>query len=253
MNRDVLFALILAAFAAGLVDAIAGGGGIITLPALLACGLDPRVALATNKGQAVFGSGSSVVAFARSGEVDRSRIWITFVVAGLASMAGARLVLLLDPKLLRPAVLVLLIGASCAAFVRKPGKQTGWKFALKRPWIVGGVVAGVIGSYDGFFGPGTGTFLILAYAYLFGDPLVRASGNAKVANFASNLGAFLLFAVAGSIRWDLALPMGAAQVAGALIGTRLTVKRGGNLVRVAAVTVSLLLAARVGWQLVSGR
>ena len=251
MSLRVLIALILAAFAAGLVDAIAGGGGIITLPALLACGLDPRVALATNKGQAVFGSGSSVLAFARSGEVDRSRAWVSFVVAGLASLAGAKLVLLLDPKLLRPVVLVLLVLASAAAFVRKPGRKAGWKVALAHPSIVAGAVAGLIGSYDGFFGPGTGTFLILAYAYLFGDPLVRASGNAKVANFASNLGAFALFAFAGTIRWDLALPMGAAQIVGALIGTRLAVKRGGGLVRVAAVVVSLLLAARVAWQLLA--
>jgi uncharacterized protein len=148
---------------------------------------------------------------------------------------------------------VLLVAACCAAFVRKPGKQFGWKIASKRPWIVAGVVAGLIGGYDGFFGPGTGTLLILAYAYLFGDPLVRASGNAKVANFASNLGAFLLFAFVGSIRWDLALPMGVAQAVGALIGTRLTVKRGGNLVRVAAVVVSLVLAARVAWQLIVGK
>jgi uncharacterized protein len=244
--------LVLAAFAAGLVDAIAGGGGIITLPALLACGLDPRIALATNKGQAVFGSLSSAWAFARSGEVDRSRAGVSFLFAGIGSVVGARLVLLLDPKLLRPVVLAMLVGASCLAFVRKPGHQTGVRLASRHPWMIAASVAGVIGCYDGFFGPGTGTFLILAYAWLFGDALVRASGNAKVANFASNLGAFALFAISGSIRWQLAIPMGIAQMLGAVIGTRLTVRRGGNLVRAAAVTVSLLLAARVAWQLVRG-
>lgn len=252
MKPSVLIALIIAAFAAGLVDAIAGGGGIITLPALLACGLDPRMALATNKGQAVFGSGSSVVAFARSGQVDRSRAAVSFFAAVVAAMIGARLVLYLDPKLLRPIVLVLLVFASIAAFARKPGKQQGWRRVFEHPCIAAAAVAGVIGCYDGFFGPGTGTFLILAYAYLFGDPLVRASGNAKVANFGSNLGAFLLFAFSGAIRWDLAIPMGLAQTVGALIGTRLAVKKGGGLVRAAAVIVSLLLAARVAWQLLIG-
>lgn len=247
----MLAALIVAAFVAGLVDAIAGGGGIITLPALLACGLDPRIALATNKGQAVFGSGSAVAWFARGGQVDRSRVAVAFLLAALGSVAGAKLVLLMDPKVLRPLVLGLLIFAAMAAFVRKPGQRPGVALAARHPhWVAGGVAA-VIGCYDGFFGPGTGTFLILAWAWLFGDGLVRASGNAKVANFASNLGAFLLFAFAGSIRWDLALPMAAAQVAGSFIGTRLTLKKGGGLVRAAAVIVSLLLALRVAWQLLA--
>jgi hypothetical protein len=247
----VLFALLVAAFAAGLVDAIAGGGGIITLPALLAAGVEPHVALATNKGQAVFGSGSSMLAFARGGQVDRSRAWVSFALAFLGSVLGALLVLLVDPKLLRPLVLALLLVASAAAFARKPGQAQGWRVVAQHPRAVAAGIAAVIGCYDGFFGPGTGTFLILAYAYLFGDPLVRASGNAKVANFASNLGAFVLFAAAGAIRWDLALPMAAAQTAGALLGTRLTIQRGGNLVRAAAVLVSLLLGARVAWQLVT--
>jgi uncharacterized protein len=250
-GSGVLAALILAAFAAGLVDAIAGGGGIITLPALLACGLDPRVALATNKGQAVFGSGSSVAWFARGGQVDRSRAAVSFLLAGAGSVAGARLVLFIQPAVLRPVVLGLLLFAAVAAFIRKPGQASGLPAALRHPHWAAGIVAATIGCYDGFFGPGTGTFLILAYAWLFGDPLVRASGNAKVANFASNLGAFVLFAFAGSIRWDLALPMAVAQVAGSWIGTRLTLKKGGGLVRVAAVIVSLLLAARVAWQLLA--
>lgn len=251
MSRCVLAALVLAAFAAGLVDAIAGGGGIITLPALLACGLDPHVALATNKGQAVFGSGSSVAWFARGGQVDRSRAAMSFLLAGLGSVAGARLVQFVQPAVLRPVVLVLLLLAAAVAFVRKAGQRPGVAGAQAHPYATAALVAACIGCYDGFFGPGTGTFLILAYAWLFGDPLVRASGNAKVANFGSNLGAFLLFAFAGLIRWDLALPMAVAQVAGAWIGTRLTLKRGGGLVRAAAVAVSLLLALRVAWQLVS--
>lgn len=253
MGGSVLIALLVAAaFAAGLVDAIAGGGGIITLPALLAAGLDPHVALATNKGQSVFGSGSAFVQFARGGEVDRSRAIVTFLAALVASLAGARIVLWIDPSLLRPLVLVLLLVAGAAALGRKPegGKPIG--FATRHPLWLAGIIAGVIGGYDGFFGPGTGTFLIVAYAWLFGDRLVRASGNAKVANFASNLGAFGLFAAAGAIRWELAVPMGLAQAVGAWAGTKLTIKRGGGLVRAAAFVVSLALAARVAWQLVRG-
>lgn len=248
----LLALLIVAAFAAGLIDAIAGGGGIITLPALLAAGLPPHVALATNKGQSVFGSGSAVVQFARNGEVDRKRALVSFIAALAAAVAGARLVLWIDPAILKPIVLVLLIVAAVLVLIRKPEGGKPSAIASSHPRWIAAVIAAAIGCYDGFFGPGTGTFLIVAYAWVFGDRLVRASGNAKVANFASNLGAFALFAAAGAIRWELAIPMGIAQAAGAWVGTKLTVRRGGGLVRAAAVTVSLALAARVAWQLVHG-
>ena len=248
--NTVLPGLVLAAFGAGVVDAIAGGGGILTVPALLATGLDPRVVLATNKGQAVWGASVSFGRFLRHGHIDRRRAPWSFVAAAAGSALGAKAVLLLRPELLRPLVLGLLLVASGLAFVRKPlaqGEAASWVKAAPRAAAV--VVAVGLGAYDGFFGPGTGTFLLLIYAYVFGDDLVSASGNAKVANFASNLAAFTAFAIQGAIRWDLALPMGVAQVAGAWVGTELAVKRGAGLVRVAAVGVSLALAVRVVWQM----
>lgn len=245
--------LVAAAFGAGLVDAIAGGGGILTVPALLAAGLDPRVALATNKGQAVWGASVSFGRFLRHGHVDRRRAPWSFVAAAAGSAAGARAVLLVRPELLRPVVLGLLVVASGLAFVRKPGAQGEGAWWVRAAPRASAVAVGLgLGAYDGFFGPGTGTFLLLVYAYAFGDGLVSASGNAKVANFASNLAAFGLFALTGAIRWELALPMGAAQVAGAWLGTELAVKRGAGLVRGAAVAVSLALAARVVWQMTRG-
>lgn len=253
MDNLTLLALVVAAFAAGVVDSIAGGGGVITVPVLLSAGLDPRVMLATNKGQAIFGSTSALIAFARHGEIDRSRVPYSFVAAIVGALIGASLVLKIDPKLLRPIVLVLLIVAAATAFVRRPTKPTRWAIVDAAPSLAAVVVALVIGVYDGFFGPGTGTFLLLAYAIAFGDTLVRASGNAKVANMASNLAAFSLFALSGNIRWEIALPMGIAQVAGAQIGTRLAIQRGAGMVRAVAVTVSLCLAGRVAWQMMNGR
>jgi uncharacterized membrane protein YfcA len=250
-ERAVIALLALSAFVAGLVDAIAGGGGIITLPALLACGLGPHAALATNKGQAVFGSCTSLATFARHGQVDGARARLSLVAALVGSIAGARLVLVLSPTLLRPVVLVLLVAAAVAALARRPAELARPSWVERAPRSVALCLALGIGAYDGFFGPGTGTFLLLAYAYLFGDDLVRASGNAKVANFASNLGSFLLFAAAGAIRWEIAIPMGLAQAAGAFVGTRLTIRRGAGLVRWVAVVISLMLAARIGWQMVA--
>jgi hypothetical protein len=240
--------LVVAAFAAGLVDAIAGGGGIITVPALLAAGLDPRVALATNKGQAIFGSGASFAAFARHGHIDRDRAPWSFFAAGLGAFAGAKLVLWLDPAKLRPIVLGLLLFAAAASFVRKPVSEGE---PPERSPAVAVAIALPIGMYDGFFGPGTGTFLLIAFAYVYGDDLVRASGNAKVANFASNVVAFATFAATGMIRWEIALPMGLAQLVGAIVGTRLAVKQGAGIVRLVAVTVSLALAIRVAWQMLA--
>lgn len=244
--------LVLAAFAAGMIDAIAGGGGLITVPALLAAGLDPRFALATNKGQAVFGSSASFVRFIRHGRIDRQRALVSFAPAMIGSLLGARMVLNFDPARLRPVVLVLLLLAAVFALFRRSGEPTRASWVDAAPRFAAVLVAFALGGYDGFFGPGTGTFLLLIYAYAFGDELVDASGNAKVANFASNLAAFTAFALSGAIRWDLALPMGAAQICGAYVGTELAVKRGAGLIRVMGVVISLALAARVAWQLTHG-
>jgi hypothetical protein len=248
----VLALLVAAAFLAGVVDAIAGGGGIITVPALLAAGLDPRIALGTNKGQAVFGATASFVRFARHGQIDRKRAPLSLIAAMIGSAAGARLLLALDPSRLRPIVLGLLVVAALSAFVRKPGAGEPSRLVQASPALAALGLAGLLGAYDGFFGPGTGTFLLLGYAYLFGDDLVRASANAKVGNFASNVAAVLTFALSGAIRWEIALPMGIAQIAGASLGAELAVKRGVGLVRVVAVTISLALAGRVLWQMLHG-
>jgi uncharacterized membrane protein YfcA len=247
----VIGLLVAAAFAAGVVDAIAGGGGLITVPALLASGLDPRVALATNKGQAIFGSSASFVSFARHGHVDRKRAPVSFLAAGLGSLVGARLVLLLSPDILRPVAVVMLLVAAGASLAKRPGHHEPSAWVKAAPRFATAAVALFFGTYDGFFGPGTGTFLLLSYAYFFGDELVSASGNAKVANFASNIAAFVTFLVAGAIRWDIALPMGVAQLAGALVGTALAVRKGAGIVRGVAVCVSLALALRIGFQLIA--
>ncbi len=249
----MLALLIVAAFVGGIIDAIAGGGGLITLPALLAAGLDPRVALATNKGQAVFGSSTSLVSFARHGLVDRHRAVITFPLAVLGALAGARLVLMLSPSVLQPVVVVLLVFAALLSFLRRPsnGVIASPRGKAKGPMYLAltASVALCLGAYDGFFGPGVGTFLLLIYAYGFKDTLVEASGNAKVANFASNFASFSLFAYAGAIAWRIAVPMGIAQAAGSWLGARLAVRRGEKLVRITAVFISLALAARVATQM----
>jgi uncharacterized membrane protein YfcA len=245
-------ALVLVALAAGLIDAIAGGGGLLTVPALLAVGLPPHLALGTNKGQAVFGSFTAMVKFARAGMIDPARAAVGFPLGLLGSLLGASLVLAVPPATLRPVVLGLLAAAALFIGLRR-GKPEARAAAgvprRHRGTVTAGLVALVIGAYDGFFGPGTGTFLIVAAVAWLGDGLAQASASAKVVNFASNLAALTLFAVRGVVVWKVALPMAAAQLCGGWIGAHLAVRRGDRLVRAVTVATTLALAARLAWDL----
>lgn len=250
---DLLTAALLAgvALVAGAVDAVAGGGGLLTLPALLWAGLPPHLALGTNKGQSVFGSGTALLRYRRAGLVDLAQARWTFPLALAGSAAGAALVLRVSPERLRPLVLALLAAAAVFVALRRPGSPASAPRAPRagraRHLLAGGLAL-LIGAYDGFFGPGTGTFLIVAFVALLGDRLARASAEAKVVNFASNLAALALFAWRGTVVWHLALPMAAGQLAGGWLGAHLAVRRGDALVRTAVVVIALALAARLGWQ-----
>lgn len=238
--------LALAAFAAGFVDAVAGGGGLLTVPALLAAGLPPHATLATNKGQAVFGAVSSAIGFWRRDGVDRDRAPISFAAALIGSFLGAAAVLAVPPGPLKPIVLGLLIVAAVA--VSWPRRSRGAELPPSR--LLAAPIGVALGFYDGFFGPGTGSLLIVAYVVVFGDPLVRASGNAKIANLASNLAAVSLFAWRGEVLWSVAIPMAAANAAGAAIGARTAIRGGDRLVRVVVLGVVAALAIKVAWDLV---
>lgn len=235
--------MVAAAFLAGLLDAIAGGGGLVTLPALLAAGLPPRIALATNKGQAVFGASISCATFWRRGGIDASRAGISFAAAFVGSLAGAGALLLTRADALRPLVIVLLVLAS--AVVLWPRKPTTRAVTLRHPRLALVAITLGLGAYDGFFGPGTGSLLIAAFVLCFADTPTRASGNAKVANLASNLAAALLFASQGAVLWSIALPMAAANMAGAALGARLAIAKGDRFVRGAVIVVVTAAIVRV--------
>jgi uncharacterized membrane protein YfcA len=236
--------VILAAFSAGFVDAIAGGGGLLTLPAFLAVGFPPHLALGTNKGQAVFGAIMSARAFYKRGEVNVDRAPKAFAMAFLGSLTGATLLLRVRPEPLRPIVLGLLVAVAFLITFRRPKEKVSEaKPAATVPLLA---MAFGLGVYDGFFGPGVGTMLIVAYATLFGDRLVRASGNAKVNNLASNLAAVLLFGYRGTVLWSVALPMAFANAVGATLGSRVAVRQGDRFIRGVVLTVVCLLVTKIG-------
>jgi uncharacterized membrane protein YfcA len=233
------------ALVAGIVDAIAGGGGLLTVPALVAAGLPPHLVLGTNKGQSVFGSSSALAHFWRAGLVDPRRAQVSFPAGFVGSLLGAALVLLVRPEVLRPLVLGLLVAAALFVGLRRGPPRA--EARVPEAWVLPAAAAWsfAIGAYDGFFGPGTGTFLIVGFVALLGDALVQASAAAKVVNFASNLSAVLLFAWRGTVVWSLALPMALGQFLGGQIGARLAVRRGDVLVRRVVLLVVLALCLKL--------
>lgn len=237
--------LVAAAFFAGLVDAIAGGGGLVALPALLAAGLPPHVALGTNKGQAVFGAAASAISFWRRGLVDRDRAVIGFAAGFVGSCLGVWGVLAVPLGPLRVIVIVLLVIAATIVLARRrvEPRPRAMTPATRAAALAG--IGLVLGAYDGFFGPGTGSMLVVAFSVVFGDALTRASGNAKIVNLASNLAAMLLFAHRGVVVWSVALPMAAANALGAAAGAHLAARKGDRLVRAVVLVVVAAIVVKL--------
>jgi uncharacterized membrane protein YfcA len=239
--------LVLIALVAGVVDAIGGGGGLLTVPALLAAGLPPHLALGTNKGQSVFGSSAALLSFARAGLVSWKRARWTVPLGFGGALLGATLVLRISPAVLRPLVLGLLLLAAIFLVLARPVEAI--REVTPRAQALAGVLALAVGAYDGFFGPGTGTLLVVGFAALLSLPLRQASAEAKAVNAASNLAAMLLFASRGAVLWQVALPMAVGQLLGGWLGAHLAIRGGDRVVRFVVLAVVAALVAKLGGDL----
>ncbi len=244
---------------AGFVDAIVGGGGLIQLPALLLL-LPPSLAVnlpavfGTNKMSSVCGSGMAVWQYSRALPLRWGALLPAAAAAFALSFLGARTVALIRPEILRPLILVMLAAVAAWTFWKKDlGKLHSPKLAPDRERLCAVLVGTVIGFYDGFFGPGTGSFLIFAFIGLLGFDFLNASASAKVINLATNLGALACFISAGQIYWEYALPMGACNLLGAFAGARLAMLKGNRFVRGIFLAIVSVLLARLGWDLWRGR
>jgi uncharacterized membrane protein YfcA len=235
-----------AAFLAGFVDSIAGGGGLITVPLLLSLGLDPRDALGTNKLQASFGSASASWHYSRSDIVSLRECGIGFAMSFGAAGVGAVVVRRLDPNFLRRAIPVLLIGVALY-FLFKPdvGRDDARPRMAGMPFHIG--FGALIGFYDGFFGPGTGTFWTMAYIMFLGFNLVKATGHTKVMNFASNIGSLLVFVLGGNVWYVAGLVMGIGQMLGARVGSRMVIMKGAHFIRPIFVAAILAITLKLLW------
>lgn len=241
-------------FLAGLVDAVAGGGGLIALPAYLVAGLPPHFASATNKCSSVFGTTVSTLRFLKQGKFHRRAAAVSAVTALIGSALGTRLNLFLSEKALHYVLIALLpIIAVFLLFHRDFGLESKVEaLSPKKLTVLSGAIGLALGAYDGFFGPGAGTFIILAFTALCGFDLVTASGNAKVVNLCSNIAAFVTFAFAGKILWVLGLPAACCSIAGHYVGSSLALKDGAKIIRPMFFVVIVLLLVRIVWDLVTG-
>lgn len=237
----VLFAV---AMLAGLIDAIAGGGGLLTVPALALAGLDPLTALSTNKLQSSFGSGSATLAFARAGHLDLRVAWPVAVSSALGSFLGA-LTLTHIPRDFAAVCLpfVLLTVALYFALSPRIADDDVHQRMPRRLFLL--TVVPLVGFYDGVFGPGTGSFFMIGFVGLLGLGLIRATARTKIANFASNLAGLATLALSGHIVWTIGLAMGIGQFLGARLGAGLTMRHGARLVKPVVVTVCCILAVKL--------
>ena len=251
VTPEILALLILAAFAAGFIDSIAGGGGLLALPAILLAGAPPVTALATNKLQGMFGTASAALHYARAGQVDLRAQAGPALIAAAAAGAGALLASRLPAEAIRGAMPVLLIGVALYFGFRKGLNDDDRLERIREPAFNATAVPG-LAFYDGVLGPGTGSFFMLGFVALRGHGLLKATAHTKLLNFASNIGAMAVFVLVASPWWLVGLGMGAAQFAGAQLGSRLAVRVGAGLIRPLLVTVSVALALRLLWQAWAG-
>ncbi len=232
------------ALVAGFVDAIAGGGGLLTVPALLVAGLDPVAAVATNKLQGTMGTASATLAFARAGLV-AWRQAVPMAAAAFAGSVGGALTVKLVPTAILAAAMPVLLIAMAVYFALSPKVSDADAKRRIAPAVFAATVALGVGFYDGLFGPGAGSFYMLGFVTLLGFGVRRATAQTKFLNFASNLGSLLFFIATGAVVWSVGLAMAAGSLAGAQLGSRMAIRHGARLIRPLLVAVCCAMALRL--------
>ena len=250
MSIEVALFLAIASGFAGFVDAMAGGGGLIQLPALIV-GLPNKelpLILGTNKVPSIFGTTAAARNYFKNVKPDIPLTLSMMGPAFIGSIGGASLAAAVPKDFFKPFIVFLLVAVAIYTW-RKPelGMNENLKYTHKKRLTIVALIGLLIGFYDGIFGPGTGTFLVFFLVSAIGYAFLKASGTAKLVNIATNAGAILSFQITGHIWWQLGLLLALANVTGAVIGSRLAIKGGSPLVRKVFLAVTFLLIARVAW------
>ena len=240
----------LASLLAGCVDSIVGGGGLILVPALFAIypGAAPATLFGTNKSAAIWGTAIATVQYSRRVELRWRVLLPAACMALFGAFTGAWLVTRIEPGFLRRALPFILLVVLLYTLIKKDlGRTHAPRYAPGQETIIACIISLVIGWYDGFFGPGTGSFFIFLFVRLLGYDFLNASACAKLLNVATNLAALTLFAIKGHVWWHIGLAMALANIAGSLIGTRLALKHGAGFVRSVFIVVVLALIFKTGY------
>ena len=240
----ILFGL---GFLAAFVDSVVGGGGLISIPALILTGLPLPVVLGTNKLAATMGSLTSTVSFIRSGKINFHLVKYLIPFSLIGAVLGSITVRQVPSSFLKPLVIILLVGVAIYTVFKKDwGKSSTFSGVTTKTGYISIVVAFVIGFYDGFFGAGAGSFLIFAFLWL-GIDFVTAAGNAKALNFSSNVASLITFICLGSVNFSYGLIMGLAMVAGALVGSRIAILKGTSYIRPLFIGITIVLIGKQLW------
>lgn len=254
-DASTLVLLCLAAAAAGWVDAVSGGGGLLQLPALLVAlpEVAPVQALATNKASSVVGTATATVTYARRTPLDVRTALPMAVAAIVGAALGAATASRVPPEAFRPIIVVLLVAVWFWTLLRpQMGREQELRWQGRRRHYVVATLAGLaIGFYDGLLGPGTGSFLLIVLVAVLGYSFLHASATAKVVNLGTNLAALVVFGLTGSVLWLLGLTMGVCNAAGAFLGARTAIRRGSEFVRLVFLAVVGVLILRLGWDLLA--
>lgn len=247
MEGELLIGIILffAGALAGFVDSIVGGGGLISLPALILTNMPVAMCIGTNKLSSVFGSGTAMINFARNKLINWDGIKWILPFTLLVSMLGAYIAVYVPSAFLKPAIIVLLLAVFIVVLTKKDWGAIS-QIKPKRGWklIAYMSVAILIGLYDGFFGPGTGMFLIFYFLFM-GYDFLGASGNAKVLNTVSNFGSLMMFIYMDQVHYSYGLAVAAGQIIGATTGSKLAMKKGTGLVRFVFIVMSLTMLIKL--------
>ncbi|WP_022824655.1 sulfite exporter TauE/SafE family protein [Hymenobacter norwichensis] len=244
-------ALCVVAFAAGFIDSMVGGGGLIQLPTMLLLlkGVPVPTIFGTGKASSLMGTAAALRRYAGQVPMQWRSVGTAAVVAGGFAFLGARVISLFPPELLRPMVLGLLVVIALYTFWRKDlGSIHAPRLTPRREVWVAIIMGAIIGFYDGFFGPGTGSFLLFMFVGLFGYDFLTASASAKLVNVATNLAGLAYFAYTGQVLWIVALPMAASNILGSTLGANYALKKGTGFVRILFLVVVSGIIIKLAWE-----
>lgn len=251
MEVTTFLFLAAACFCASFLDAIAGGGGLISLPAFLFVGLPPQIALGTNKLAASFSSVSSSLKFIHAKKVNLKLIAILAPFTCIGAIIGVKAVLILDSKYLYPIVLGLLIFTMIYTLMNKNlGKDNEFKEITVKNGAIGSGMAAILGFYDGFFGPGTGSFLIFSLIRIFRFDFIHASGTSKVLNLCSNIVSVIIFVNAGKVNFFYAFSMAGFMFLGAQVGSRVAISRGTKFIKPVFIGITGIIVIKMIYDLI---